>query len=226
VVPVTEWRAPVDFLAFLSADGREDILTGARPVPLRAGDVADFPRDRSDADLVASGVVRAYQVAEDGREATIGYLYGGEWLGALPVLGTAPVVHLQAVVDSVILRLDPARFRTRNEGDIAVSHALAVHTATILARVVRVVTVRTLGSVLDRVAFDLLERASVDQLRSGELVFKVTHEELASSVGSVREVVTRALRELREAGIVSTSHGRVRVDDPARLTRVVNGLVV
>ena len=46
---------------------------------------------------------------------------------------------------------------------------------------------------------------------------EVSQQELADAIGSVREVVSRALRGLRAAGIVATSKDRVEILDPIRL---------
>ena len=143
--------------------------------------VREYPTDAVTADLIEVGLVRIYQVSEDGRQATIGYLHAGEYLGA--------------------------------------------HTASMLARVVRVVTVRTLGTIRERLAFDLLERASLEQLRSGRFEFAVTQEELADAIGSVREVVNGQLADLRKTGVVATSRGRIRVDDVERLAAIMRRIV-
>jgi CRP/FNR family transcriptional regulator len=45
----------------------------------------------------------------------------------------------------------------------------------------------------------------------------VSQQELADAAGSVREVVGRALRDLRTAGIVATAADSVVILDPARL---------
>jgi CRP/FNR family transcriptional regulator len=48
-------------------------------------------------------------------------------------------------------------------------------------------------------------------------VADVSQQELADAVGSVREVVARALRDLRAAGIVGTSTDSVEILDPVQL---------
>ena len=52
---------------------------------------------------------------------------------------------------------------------------------------------------------------------AGRLVARVSQQELADAAGSVREVVARALRDLRAAGIVATAADSVVILDPARL---------
>lgn len=40
---------------------------------------------------------------------------------------------------------------------------------------------------------------------------RITHQELAEEVGSVREVVTRALARFQRKGLIETSRGTVRI---------------
>jgi CRP-like cAMP-binding protein len=85
----------------------------------------------------------------------------------------------------------------------------------------RLIAIRTLGNIRERLAYDLLERATRSQLVVGRLDVIATHGELADSIGSSREVVGRALSGLRAAGIVETTPGLVRVIEPLRLAGIV-----
>jgi len=224
-VAALDWTAHVDFLAQLGESDRAVFVERGQRVSFPAGVVTEYQIDPPVADVLQSGVLRAFQVSDQGRGSTIAYVSAGTFVGTLPALGPRPTVFLQPLVDSIVLRLDGARFRALYESSGDFTRALAVHAGTILARVVRTLTVRTLGGVKERIAFDLLERASAEQLVSGDIVVSVTHEELADSVGSVREVVSRALADLRDAGMVSTLRGRIHIDDPSRLIAIVQGLV-
>jgi CRP/FNR family transcriptional regulator, cyclic AMP receptor protein len=62
------------------------------------------------------------------------------------------------------------------------------------------------ATVRQRVARHLLALATERQTGS-ELVAEIGQQELADAVGSVREVVVRALRELRQAGLMETRRG-------------------
>jgi CRP/FNR family cyclic AMP-dependent transcriptional regulator len=73
--------------------------------------------------------------------------------------------------------------------------------------------------VKQRVAGHLLDLASAQQRPQGRLVARVSQQELADAVGSVREVVARVLRDLRLAGIVATAPDSVVIVDAARLHR-------
>jgi CRP-like cAMP-binding protein len=218
-----DWRLSVDFLELLHDDTRARVLESCRRVTHRAGHVAEFPREAASG-VIESGLVRGYQVAEDGREATVGYLYPREYLGSLHALMPQPVVFIQNVTDTVVLQLPDGMFKALIEANVDFAHAFAVHTTTLLARMVRVVTVRTLGTVRQRLAFDLLERATEKQLRSGLLEFEVTQQQLAGGIGTAREVVSIELGELRDEGIVSTRPRHVRIEDPARLASILRFL--
>jgi CRP/FNR family transcriptional regulator len=71
--------------------------------------------------------------------------------------------------------------------------------------------------VTQRVASHLLDLATMPQRPEAPLVSEVSQQELADAVGSVREVVARALRDLRAAGTVATSTDRIEILDPVRL---------
>jgi CRP/FNR family transcriptional regulator len=79
--------------------------------------------------------------------------------------------------------------------------------------------INAFGSVKQPVAAHLLDLASAQQRPRGRLVARVSQQELADAVGSVREVVARVLRELRLAAIVATGPDSVVILDAARLHR-------
>jgi CRP-like cAMP-binding protein len=83
-----------------------------------------------------------------------------------------------------------------------------------------------LGNIRERLAYDLLDRACRSQLGVGRLEVPATHADLADSIGSSREVVSRALRDLRAARIVETAPGMVRVIDPLHLAAIVRAFVI
>jgi CRP/FNR family transcriptional regulator len=54
--------------------------------------------------------------------------------------------------------------------------------------------------------------------RAGQkLIVQVSQQDLANAVGTVREVVVRVLRELRQDGLVRTERDRIVLLEPARL---------
>lgn len=139
-------------------------------------------------------------------------------------MGPPVPADIQAIVDSTVLLIDTDHFTKLTTGSLAIAQAAIEALGTELAHLVRIITVRSLGSMTERLAFDILERASDSQLRDGHLVCQATHEELADSIGSAREVVTRIIGDLRRSRVVETSPGRIRVLDAPRLSLIVRGL--
>src|SRR5258708_29027246 len=89
----------------------------------------------------------------------------------------------------------------------------------------RLIAIRALGSIGERVVSDLLDRASQSQLVVGRLEVRATQADIADSIGSSREVITRALTSLRAKGIVATAPGVVRILAPSLLASIVGAFV-
>lgn len=75
---------------------------------------------------------------------------------------------------------------------------------------------------LERVAFQRVEsrlaRALLDRAEGG--VVRATHHELATAIGSAREVVSRRLDGFARRGLVATERGTVTIRDAAALARL------
>jgi CRP-like cAMP-binding protein len=216
---------PAAFLELLNEEDRALVLRRSNRVTFPAGTVSHGPPDRPLLAVVESGLIRAFVMSPDRRQASVVYLHPGDTYGMLEFVGPPPAVDLQAVTATTVMELDARNVSGLAETHIGITKAAVRTLSDEIAHLVRIVTVRSLGSMTERLAFDLLERACDTQLREGELVFGVTHEQLAESIGSTREVVTRILGHLRRAGVVVTSPGRVRVVDAERLSLIVRGVL-
>ena len=86
-----------------------------------------------------------------------------------------------------------------------------------LRQLVGVVESMTFGSVTQRLARLLLDASR--QAGSDEFEFPLTHQELASRLGTVREVVSRNLARFRAEGVLRIEGHQVRVVDRAGLER-------
>lgn len=75
---------------------------------------------------------------------------------------------------------------------------------------------------LERIAFQSVEarlaRRLLEQAASGTV--HATHQELATAIGSAREVVSRRLDALSKRGLVRLERGRVTLSDPDRLSQL------
>jgi CRP-like cAMP-binding protein len=110
--------------------------------------------------------------------------------------------------------------------DPAVGSALAADLAQRYSHCVRTIALHAFGSVVQRVAFDLLDRASRTQLSAGHLEAIASQQEIADGIGSVRPVVAKSLTTIRARRLVHTTHRRVQIINPAGLEALaLSGLV-
>jgi CRP/FNR family transcriptional regulator len=221
----------VDLLELLSPANRRRVLERSKRAEYAAGTVAFRAGHPARAFLLEEGLVRAYMSVQDGREATVAFVHPGNLFGARNLVpgGTTrkdpPLTSVQAVIDSTFTILDLETVRSLAATDIDVVKALATHLAERVHHDLRLIAVRSLGTIHERLAFDLLDRACRSQLEFGRLEARATHEDLAHSIGSSREVVSRALKGLRAAGIVESAPRVTRVLNPARLATIVRAFV-
>ena len=101
--------------------------------------------------------------------------------------------------------------------DARVGWALAEELNRRLYETLQQTAINAFGSVRQRVAAHLLDLASAQQRPRGHLVARVSQQDLADAVGSVREVVARVLRDFRVERLVATSPDSIQVLDPAGL---------
>jgi CRP-like cAMP-binding protein len=120
------------------------------------------------------------------------------------------------VYNTVVLELPKASFddlmvRYPEIAGLALK-ALAIR----MRRLVHMVEVQALHTVRARLAAYLV-RMSSGRDRFG---LEETNDAIASHVGTVREVVSRTLRDLKESGVISLAGRQVIVRDPAQLRRI------
>lgn len=201
-------QLPVDLIERLREDGeRVDYPAGA--VVYQAGSP---PR----AALVVRGLMRVFLSSPGGRQVTVRYARPGNVLGIAVLVGGAANTSVQTLEASSVFRISIRTLTEAGRGDPRVAWAIAEELNRRLYGVLEHTAVNAFGSVRQRVAVHLLDLAS-DRQRSQGALAKVSQQELADAVGSVREVVARALRELRIAGIVATEADHIVILDAARL---------
>ena len=205
-------------LAGLPADVIKALCEGTRRVRIEAGSTVhggDVVRPHFD--LVMSGMVRAHVTAADGRSLTFRYCRAGAIVGAATLFADdPPAFALQALSGSELLRFEPDVVRDWAHRDVRVARALLAETSERVLRFVGELSETTFSTVRERVCRHLLDLAAEHQ-QGAELVVEVSQQQLADAVGSVREVVVRVLRELREEGIVETRRNEIRIIAPEEL---------
>lgn len=204
----------------------DPLVATARRATIPAGSVIHWVgEDAPHVDIVVSGVVRAFVTAPDGRAMTVRYARVGALLGIMSLYapGFALPATVQALTDAVVLRLPPHIVRQSADRDVEVAKALLVDQAERALAFLCELPGSAFASVAQRVVRHMLDLASHDLSRPERpagrpvLVARVTQSDLADAVGSVREVVVRVLRQLRDEGLIETGRDGIVIIDPERL---------
>ena len=213
--------ANTDFLSLLPPEARQRLLSTSRQVKYPAGQVLYTPGEGERVLIIDGGTVRIYFQDSQGRQATLMFAHPGSIVGIINVLGEIPDVFGQAIVRTTATALDHRVFRELINRDLATANAVASYLAARLRKAMELVSLRTLGSIRERLAYDLLERGSRLPLGTGRLMVQASQTELADSIGTSREVAARALAAFRSEGLITTRRGIVQIDSPTRLARIV-----
>lgn len=138
-------------------------------------------------------------------------------MGGLLVMGAVFEGSAQMVLESTVIHLDLSTIRRRVDVDPATGKALAADLAQRYMHCVRTIALHAFGSVVQRVAFDVLDRACRTPLTAGHLEAAASQQEIADGIGSARSVVARGMTTLRARRLVATTHRRIRILDPSGL---------
>ena len=178
-------------------------------------------------ELVLAGVVRVFVTAPDGRTMTVRYCRPGALIGVMSLFATgfAMPATTQALVDAEVLRISATVARGMGTRDLRVARAFLGELSERALSFVYEVPGGAFATVRQRVARHLLDLASArvgeqpapHHRPERELTVQVSQQELENAVGTVREVVVRVLRDLRQDGVVRTERDRIVLLEPARL---------
>ena len=169
---------------------------------------------------MVSGLLRYYMAGADGRELTVRYVGPGDMVGTLISERSSLSTRAQAIRPSVLLHLDVDRLQALALRRPELSQAFINELSSRLRFAFRALAASAFMPVRARVARDLVERAKMLGPVEAGVRVAVTQQSLADATGSVREVVARALRELRREGAIATADDGLTILDPDALKRI------
>ncbi|MCQ3972506.1 MAG: hypothetical protein DPW09_03550 [Anaerolineae bacterium] len=203
-------------LAAYPAALRETLIQEAIPLDLPAGTTLYYEEDEPRCGLVITGLIRVYMTSPDGRQITVRYARAGEMLGIAALVGGPAPVSVQILTDVTLLMLNVRTLQASGQTDPQVGWLMAQEVTRRLYETLEALAGNAFGSLRQRLARHLLDLAASRQQGRG-LVVKVTQQELADAVGSVRPVVARIIRDLRTEGLITTSSDGIIILKPAEL---------
>ena len=177
-----------------------------------------FPDDRCEhVYWVRDGRVEVRRVADGRRNLTFRHLFPGDLFGeeCLVKDGQRGACAVALVPTAVCLMwAEDLRRIVADEAEVALAFALQLGRRVIdLENVLAETVFKTVRSRVAGGLLRLYQRAPY----SHDGAIRLTHQEIASLVGSTRETTTTVLHKLREDGILSIANRRVTVLDPVAL---------
>jgi CRP/FNR family transcriptional regulator len=204
------------FLFTIPEDAAERLLANGIRISVPAGSVVYREEERPRVFVVVTGLVRVYLSSENGRQVTVRYARSGDVAGLPLVVGGPAPMSIQSMIGSSVVAMRVDDLRAMLESDPAVARACAVELTRQLYRALDEISEQTFLTVRQRVARQLLDLVAAGA--GPPLVVQLSQQELADEVGTVREVVTRTLHQLRDEGLIETSRAGIELVDLVRLT--------
>ena len=169
--------------------------------------------------VVKSGQLRTYILSDEGREITIGRLFDYD-ISLLSASCVMPDMQLNVMIeadkDTQFWSIPACLFKNLMDESLAVSNYSRSLLSSNFSELMWLMEQIMWKSFDKRLAAFLLEEAQLE----GDRQLKITHEKIASHLGTAREVVTRMLRYFQSEGMVQLTRGAIELIDEERLTQL------
>jgi CRP/FNR family transcriptional regulator, cyclic AMP receptor protein len=213
----TSFIRSVSFCAGVPEPAIAALSAIAMPLQRPAGALIQLEGDPADAMyLVARGRVKIARVSAGGREQVLNVIGAGGHFNTVPMFdGGACPANAQAIDNVALLALPRDQLRHVVEDHPALALALLKEFTGRLRHLVNLVDDLALHSVQGRLAGLLLEQAAAAE--RGDPIEALTQAEMAARLGTVREMVGRALKTFEALGLIQLDRGMIVLLDRAGL---------
>jgi len=174
--------------------------------------------------LLRAGKARIFRTGTDGREQTFRLVSPGDTFGEVPVFDHQPNPSTVEALDASETILIPTRaMLVLIERYPKVAAEVLRHFASRIRSFTSLVEQISLQTVPGRIARYLYQLAREEGRPTPDGIVvprQITQQDLASLVGSVREVVSRSLRVMEEDGIVAVGRKEILIIDLGALQKL------
>ena len=211
----------ISFLKTLSDFVLKAVAASGNVRQMQKGEMLFFEHDKClGLIVVLTGAVRVYSLDSRGREMTLDRQEPGESVLELPLFdgGNYPASAVAATDNVTIFVVPRATFQQlmAEHPEIAAQALRAV--AIRMRRLLKMLEAQALHTVQTRLAAHLV------RIAAGRSAFPIeeTNEAIGSRIGTVREVVSRTLRSLKEQGAIDLSGRYVTIRNLEQLLRIAD----
>lgn len=171
--------------------------------------------------VVVEGKIRAFQQNAEGREQVMHIDGAGAALGDVPVFDDGPYpASAVAQEDTLVLFIGKEIIRqlcVQNPGFALAALKLMAERVRKHAQLVNRLSLHEVGQRLALWLLEEGEKAGVEQTGQFAIRLRLSNHEIATRIGSVRDVVSRALARLQELGLVVVKARALTIPDARAL---------
>jgi CRP/FNR family transcriptional regulator len=162
--------------------------------------------------IIQSGSVKLFKVSPQGRQIVMKTFEEGDSFNEVPIFdrGTNPV-NAAAISECDIWVVGCETIRKAIDEYPEMSHAIILNLSVNLRMLVGLVEELSFYQVTNRLA-RLISQMPEEQLK-GKNIQRLTQDEIAARLGTVREVVARSLKELERSGAIRATRGKIKITD-------------
>jgi CRP/FNR family transcriptional regulator len=204
----------------LSENEKELLFTGAKLQIRNAGMILNYGGGEcSDVEIVKSGMERIYISSPDGREITLYRLLDNDFcmMSAACMLNNISFsISLEAETDCEIILIPHEIYQRLFDSNNAVKNFTLELVSSKFTDVMWLLEQLVFSNMGSRLAGVLIEHSVLNGTNS----LDITHEKIASDLGTAREVVTRLLKQFQLDGLVSLSRGKIEIINEKALMKM------
>lgn len=176
--------------------------------------------------IVCQGKVKMYTNSRDGKTMIVRLAGPGDVIGVNSTITSRPYETSAAAMESSQIVFVPGdRFRSLlgRHPDAAVNSALALSKACVTAYN-QIRSLGLSGSAREKLAMFLLNMIRGTDVHEDEAKVRLvmTHEEIAQTIGSSRETVTRLFTDMKHAGLLEIHGSMLVIKHKSLLEKIVN----
>jgi CRP/FNR family transcriptional regulator len=190
-----------------------EIAQGMRLCRFERGEIVFWEADEcAGLHMIRTGSVKLFKVSPHGRELVVKVLEEGATFNEVPVFdnGTNPI-NVAALEDCEIWIIEAGLLQDCLYRYPEMAQSVILNLSHNLRNLLKIVEELSFFQVTNRLA-RLISQLPSEQL-VGDREERLTQDELAARLGTVREVVARALRELERSGAIQVQRRQIRVAD-------------
>lgn len=190
----------------------------ARQKKFGRGSAIYLPMDEADeVFILAEGRIRIGSATPDGKQVTLAFVEPGEVFGELGLIDSGKrEERAEALVDSIVVQLSGQGLRELMESSASLTLGVTKLIGFRRQRIERRLKSLLFRSNSDRLAHLLIDLSEQygKAISNGILLnIKLSHQDLASIIGSTRETITSLLGQMQENGLISMGRQRIVICD-------------